>query len=58
MAAHGSKYWEGVDAISKMGKVLASIDALGESLLAVEHPLVGPASVHASIIEGGRELST
>jgi acetylornithine deacetylase len=58
VAAHGSRYWEGVDAISKMGKVLAAIDALGENLLAVEHPLVGPASVHASIIEGGRELST
>jgi acetylornithine deacetylase len=58
VAAHGSRYWEGVDAISKMGKVLAALDALGESLLAVEHPLVGPASVHASIIEGGRELST
>ena len=58
VAAHGSRYWEGVDAISKMGKVLAAIDALGEDLLAVEHPLVGPASVHASIIEGGRELST
>jgi len=58
VAAHGSRYWEGVDAISKMGKVLAAIDALGESLLQVEHPLVGPASVHASIIEGGRELST
>ena len=58
VAAHGSRYWEGVDAISKMGKVLAAIDALGENLLKVEHPLVGPASVHASIIEGGRELST
>ncbi|NQT08248.1 ArgE/DapE family deacylase [Candidatus Bathyarchaeota archaeon] len=58
VAAHGSRYWEGVDAISKMGKVLAAIDALGEKLLKVEHPLVGPASVHASIIEGGRELST
>ncbi len=58
VAAHGSRYWEGVDAISKMGKVLAAIDALGENLLAMEHPLVGPASVHASIIEGGRELST
>jgi acetylornithine deacetylase len=58
VAAHGSRFWEGVDAISKMGKVLAAIDALGENLLKVEHPLVGPASVHASIIEGGRELST
>jgi acetylornithine deacetylase len=58
VAAHGSRYWEGVDAISKMGKVLTAINSLGEDLLQVEHPLVGPASVHASIIEGGRELST
>ena len=58
VAAHGSRYWEGVDAISKMGKVLAAVDSLSEDLLTVEHSLVGPASVHASIIEGGRELST
>jgi acetylornithine deacetylase len=58
-AAHGSNPQEGVDAIAHMGHVLVAVDRLagrlGESL---GHPLLGPGSVHASIIEGGRELST
>jgi len=58
-AAHGSKPQEGVDAIAHMGHVLVAVDRLagrlGES---PGHPLLGPGSVHASIIEGGRELST
>jgi acetylornithine deacetylase len=58
LAAHGSSYKVGVDAIAKMGKVLVGLDALGQSLLGETHPLVGPGSVHASIIEGGSELST
>ena len=58
LAAHGSAYKVGVDAITKMGHVLVGIEGIGERLLETEHPLVGPGSVHASIIEGGRELST
>ena len=57
-AAHGSAYKVGVDAIAKMGHVLIGIEALQSILLEEEHPLVGPGSVHASIIGGGRELST
>jgi acetylornithine deacetylase len=58
-AAHGSRPQDGVDAIARMGHVLAAIDGLA-GRLAVEtgHPLLGPGSIHASIIEGGRELST
>jgi acetylornithine deacetylase len=58
LAAHGSKYKVGIDAIAKMGYVLIGLEALQKILEETEHPLVGPASVHASIIEGGRELST
>ena len=58
LAAHGSKYQVGIDAIAKMGYVLIGLEALQKILEETEHPLVGPASVHASIIEGGRELST
>jgi len=58
VAAHGSSWQKGVDAISKMGRVLIGIEELGDSFLAKRHPLVGPASVHASVIKGGLELST
>lgn len=58
-AAHGSDYRTGVDAIAHMGRFLVELDRLNRHHLeAVGHPLVGPASVHASLIEGGRELST
>ncbi|MCW4048651.1 MAG: ArgE/DapE family deacylase [Candidatus Bathyarchaeota archaeon] len=58
VAAHGSLYQFGVDAIAKMGHVLQGLEALQTSLEEVKHPLVGPGSVHASIIKGGSELST
>jgi acetylornithine deacetylase len=58
-AAHGSRPEEGIDAIARMGRVLVAIDGLAARLAAGEgHPLLGPGSVHASIIDGGRELST
>jgi len=58
VAAHGSAFKEGVDAITKMGYVLTGLEGLQRSLQGKMHPLVGPGSVHASIIEGGSELST
>ena len=58
VAAHGSAFNEGVDAIAKMGGVLTGLEKLQQSLQGTMHPLVGPGSVHASIIEGGSELST
>lgn len=58
LAAHGSKPELGIDAIVKAGKILVGLEALGEKLAAVRHPLLGPGSVHASLIEGGTELST
>jgi len=58
-AAHGSRPDEGVDAIVRMGRVLAGIERLSAALAEREpHPLLGPGSIHASLIEGGRELST
>ncbi|HEX3108169.1 MAG TPA: M20/M25/M40 family metallo-hydrolase [Thermoanaerobaculia bacterium] len=59
VAAHGSRPDEGVDAIVMMGRVLAGIEDLDRRLAAAPpHPLLGRASVHASLIHGGRELST
>jgi acetylornithine deacetylase len=59
IAAHGSRPDLGVDAIALMGPVLVALDELGQRLQAGRrHPLVGSASLHASLIEGGHELST
>ena len=59
VAAHGSRSDLGVDAIAKMGPVLVGLDALDRDLRAgPAHPLLGPASIHASLIAGGQELST
>jgi acetylornithine deacetylase len=58
-AAHGSRPEDGVDAIARMGHVLVAVDELAARLSASPgHPLLGPGSVHASIIDGGREMST
>ncbi|MFY0546042.1 ArgE/DapE family deacylase [Brevibacillus sp. H7] len=57
-SAHGSRPQEGVDAIVRAGRVLREIERLCEQLGAKEHPIVGPPSVHASLIGGGTELST
>jgi acetylornithine deacetylase len=59
VAAHGSRPDLGVDAIAKMGPILVALAELDERLQAgSRHPLVGPASLHASLIEGGQELSS
>lgn len=58
-AAHGSLPSEGVDAIVGAGKFLSRLDLYArETLAAKEHPLLGSPSVHASLIEGGSNLST
>jgi acetylornithine deacetylase len=58
-AAHGSRPRDGRDAILRMGRVLHELEALDRSLQAGRsHALLGSASLHASLIEGGRELSS
>ncbi len=57
-AAHGSRADLGVDAIAGMGPVLAGIGALQAALDTRPHPRLGPASLHASLIDGGQELSS
>ena len=58
-AAHGSRPDLGVDAIAHMGRVLLEIELLQKRLSeGRRHPVLGTGSVHASLIEGGRELST
>jgi len=57
-AAHGSRPHLGVDAILKTGPILAALEDLNQVLRAREHPRLGPGSLHASLITGGREEST
>ncbi len=58
-AAHGSRYDLGVDAIMQMNAVLTALNALNSDILpATTHALLGHASLHASIVEGGTGWST
>ena len=59
VAAHGSRPDLGVDAIAEAGPVLAAVMDLEARLRdGPRHPLLGTGSIHASLIEGGQELST
>jgi acetylornithine deacetylase len=58
-AAHGSRPDLGVDAIAAMAPVLTRLGELSDRLGHEQgHPLLGPGSVHASLIEGGQEYSS
>ena len=58
-AAHGSRYDIGVDAIRHAGLFLAELDRIDSEVLPRrEHPLLGRASLHASLIHGGLGYST
>ena len=58
-AAHGSRPTDGRDAIIRMGRVLSRLERLDRDLQSrTPHPLLGTGSLHASIIDGGRELSS
>ena len=58
-AAHGSRPRDGRDAIMRMGRFLNALEALDRRLQSrPPHWLMGTASLHASLISGGRELSS
>lgn len=57
-AAHGSRPHLGVDAIVKTGPILTALGRLDTALESPTHPLLGRASIHASQIAGGEELSS
>ena len=57
-AAHGSRPEQGLDAILPLRSVLDELSKIQAELLKREpDPLLGYASMHSSIIEGGSELS-
>src|SRR5262249_40439214 len=58
-AAHGSRPSEGQDAILRLGRVLGRLESRDRARQAQPpHALVGTASLHASFVTGGRELSS
>jgi acetylornithine deacetylase len=58
-AAHGSRPEDGRDAIARMGRVLVALEAHDRALRAGPRVgLQGTGSLHASLISGGRELSS
>lgn len=58
-SAHGSRPQEGIDAIMKAGRFISAIGNLEMNELGKnKHPLLDRPSVHCSIINGGKELST
>ena len=59
VAAHGSRPDLGIDAVAHMGRILTGVLELDGRLRAGRgHLLLGTGTVHASLIEGGQELST
>lgn len=59
VAAHGSRPADGRDAIMRMGRVLSRLEKLDRELQSRHpHSIQGAASLHASLVHGGRELST
>lgn len=58
-AAHGSKVEYGIDANMRMGWFLAELSKLEQELRSrPPHPLIGPPSLHAALLNGGAGLST
>jgi acetylornithine deacetylase len=60
IAAHGSRPDLGIDAITKAGKFLVELERHASNLTARSspHPLLSAGSLHASVIDGGQELSS
>jgi acetylornithine deacetylase len=58
-AAHGSRWDLGDSAVARMGPVISALDGFDREVLrARTHPMVGPASMHCAMVNGGVGLST
>jgi acetylornithine deacetylase len=58
-AAHGSRFQDGIDANLRMGRVLAELEGLEREVRGrPPHPILGPPSLHAAVLQGGTGLST
>ncbi len=52
-AAHASEPWEGANAISAMAPVITALDRLAAQVTVLRDPLLGPATLATTMIEGG-----
>lgn len=58
-AAHGSMFDVGISAVTQAGRLLTALDDFDRTVLRNRtHPLLGPASMHPAMINGGVGLST
>jgi acetylornithine deacetylase len=58
-AAHGSRWDLGISAIGDMARLATALEEFDrEELRRRVHPLMGPASMHCALIQGGTGLST
>ncbi len=58
-AVHGSRWDLGQSAIGPMARIVDALERFDrETLRSRKHPLVGPASMHCGLIQGGVGLST
>ncbi|ARF17780.1 M20 family metallopeptidase [Sporosarcina ureae] len=58
-SAHGARWDLGESAITKMGSILVGLDQFDKKVLRErKDPLVGPASMHVSLVNGGVGVST
>jgi acetylornithine deacetylase len=58
-AAHGSRFDQGIDANMRMGRFLSRLEKLESELRGRKpHPVVGPPSLHAAVLQGGTGTST
>ena len=58
-AAHGSRWDLGVSAIGKMGRIIAALEEFDQrELRSRRHALLGPASQHCALVQGGTGLTT
>ena len=57
-ASPGFRFDTGIDAISRAGYFLVALDKYSQRLIeeGPKHPSLGPGSVHASIVKGGKDL--
>lgn len=57
-ATHGARHHDGIDANMHMGRILVEIEKLSQDLLKRHsHPLLGTASIHVPLIQGGTSQS-
>jgi acetylornithine deacetylase len=56
-AAHSSKPHLGVNAISHMAQIVATLEQENETLSQTLHPLLGPATLNVGVIHGGVQVN-